>query len=135
MGLWDNVKNIAVSVKCITGWHAGEYTPIADKPECHVSKTCPDCNKYLTAVNHKFGEWKFLDIKCDAQRECIYCFDYESKIIHNYEEIKDFRCRVSKVCIRCGDEQIGSIEHKWVLIDKGKRRICKDCRREETIEE
>lgn len=137
MGFWDKVKSIASSAKCMTGWHAGEYSHIAGKPECHLEKTCPDCNEYVTKKKHKFTEWRYTNNSfsepCDSVRTCVHCEDQETKIIHQYEKNgKDSSCRVVEKCKRCGHEQLGSVSHNWVSIVghevkiDGKRK-CRDC--------
>ena len=47
MGFWDSVKSVALSVKCFTGWHEGEYEHIKGKPKCFLGKTCPDYNQFI----------------------------------------------------------------------------------------
>ena len=137
MGFWDKVKSVAVSAKCIAGWHAGEYTHIQGKPECHTEKTCPDCEKYVTKQIHKFTDWKFtnnsMNNPCDSIRNCIHCNHQEQMIRHQYEKNgKDSNCRIIEKCKRCGDEKLGSESHNWLNImgheikAQGKRK-CKDC--------
>jgi len=81
MGLWDTVKNLAMSAKCMTGWHGGEYEHIQGKPKCFLGKTCPDCGEYVTKNKHKFGSWEYITYgKCDAVRKCNYCKLDEKKM-------------------------------------------------------
>jgi len=139
MGFWDKVKSAAISAKCMAGWHAGTYTPIEGEPLCHLEKTCPDCNKYITKIEHKFNNWEYLDYgKCDVEHTCIHCNYKEYGVKHNYEKIgKNDECRIIEICKRCGDEQLGEIEHNWIRIAgrelkiHGKRK-CKDCGRMES---
>ena len=51
MGFWDSVKSVALSAKCFTGWHEGEYKHIEGEPQCHLGKTCPDCGEqYVSTI-------------------------------------------------------------------------------------
>ena len=134
MGFWDKVKSVAVSAKCMTGWHAGTYTHIDGEPLCHLGKTCPDCNEYVTKIVHKFSEWEYLDYgKCDAKRSCIHCAYEEYGVQHDYEEQgKNSDCRIIEICTRCGDEQLGRENHNWLNVaghelKVGGKRKCKDC--------
>lgn len=137
MGFWDKVKSVANSAKCMTGWHAGEYSHISGKPECHLEKTCPDCNEYVTKKKHKFSDWKYTNNSsskpCDSIRDCIHCDIQETKEIHQHEKNgKDSNCRVIEKCKRCGDEQLGSESHNWISIMGHEVKVqgqkkCKDC--------
>ncbi len=70
MGLWDKIKDVALSAKCMTGWHAGEYSHIEGEPECYLGKICPDCGEYITKFNHKFGTSEYLhEYQCDTVRK------------------------------------------------------------------
>lgn len=136
MGFWDSVKSVALSAKCFTGWHEGEYKHIEGEPQCHLGKTCPDCGKWVTKEEHKYAGWKYVDYgKCDAIRNCIYCKHQEREVRHNYKkESKDGYCRIIEVCSRCNDRKIGRAEHTWVTIPftdsnirvQGKKK-CRDC--------
>ena len=136
MGIWDKVKSVAISAKCMTGWHAGDYTPISAKPKCNLEKTCPDCNNYVTTVKHKFDGWEYLSHgRCDAQKECIHCGHKENEVRHEYKaQGKDSKCCVIEVCNRCQDKKSGREDHSWIKIPftnsdvkaNGKRK-CKDC--------
>ena len=134
MGFFDTLKKAAVSAKCATGWHAGNYTPIDGEPLCHLEKTCPDCDKYVTTVKHKFDEWEYLQYgSCNAEHKCIHCGHTEQKVLHEYKEKgKDTNCRIIEVCSRCGDEKFGREKHNWISMGshelkvQGKRK-CKDC--------
>lgn len=136
MGFWDKVKSVAISAKCMTGWHAGDYKHIDGKPLCFLGKTCPDCGEYVTKNNHTYNEWQYKNYNsCDAIRECVHCGSIESSVRHNYErQGKDSNCRVIEVCKRCNDKKLGSTDHNWVSIPltntevkvQGKRK-CKDC--------
>lgn len=117
MSFWDKVKSFARSAKCTVGWHGGEYTRIDGKPKCHLGKTCPHCNDYLTKEEHEFSEWLFMEEgDCNARRECIYCGYDEHEVKHNYEKVaKDFsNCEILLCCRRCGNEKVGPAEHEWV---------------------
>jgi len=134
MGFWDKVKSVALSAKCMTGWHAGTYTHIEGKPECYLEKTCPDCNEYVTTKKHKFSEWEYLGYgKCDSRHECIHCGYTEDKVRHDYEEQgKDGNCKIIEVCTRCGDRELGRAKHNWINIagyevKAGGKRKCRDC--------
>ena len=136
MGFWDKVKSVAVSAKCMTGWHAGDYEHIKGKPLCHMGKTCPDCKKYVTTMKHEYNDWKYLTYdKCDSVKECIHCGHKESEVRHTFEENgKDSNCKVIKICSRCNLKEVGGARHEWITIPftnheikaKGKRK-CKDC--------
>ena len=111
MGLWDSIKKAATSAKCMAGLHAGEYHSIAGQPECNLEKTCPDCDKYLTKVEHKFGSWEYLqDKKCDSIRSCVYCHKQEESVRHQWVQSKS-QCQVHKDCERCGTHELVRIEH------------------------
>jgi len=137
MGFWDKVKSVANSAKCMTGWHAGEYTSISGKPECHMEKTCPDCNEYVTKKKHKYSNWKYTNNSysqpCDSIRDCIHCDLQESKVIHEYEKNgKDSNCRIIEKCKRCGDKKTGSASHNWVSLMGHEIKVegqkkCRDC--------
>lgn len=117
MSFWDKVKSFTRSAKCTVGWHGGEYAPIAGKPKCHLGKTCPNCNDYLTKEEHEFSEWIFTqEGDCNARRECIYCGYEEQEEKHNHEQVaKDLsNCEILLRCRRCGDEKVGPAEHEWV---------------------
>lgn len=137
MGFWDKVKSAATSAKCLTGWHAGDYSPISGKPHCNVEKTCPDCNKYITAIKHKFNEWQYINSvhshKCDSFRSCIHCDVQETKRLHEFKEKgKNSSCRIIEQCSVCHEEQLGRTSHNWTqlmgrdLKIQGKRK-CRDC--------
>jgi len=111
MGLWDSIKKAATSAKCMAGLHAGQYQREAGKPECNLEKTCPDCNKHLTKIEHKFGEWKYLqDDKCNSTRSCDYCKEPENSIRHQWMQSKS-QCQIHKVCERCGAREFVRTEH------------------------
>tara|TARA_R110000851_G_scaffold332161_1_gene507592 strand:+ start:1461 stop:1889 length:429 start_codon:yes stop_codon:yes gene_type:complete len=137
MGFWDTIKSAAISAKCLTGWHAGNYKPIEGKPQCNVEKTCPDCNKYVTAIKHKFNDWQYINStsshRCDSFRSCVHCDAQETKRIHKFEERgKDSSCRVIEKCSNCFEERSGGTTHNWAQIMgrelkvQGKRK-CQDC--------
>jgi glutaredoxin-related protein len=137
MGFWDSVKSVALSVKCFTGWHEGEYEHIKGKPKCFLGKTCPDCNQFITKEEHEYDGWEYVGYsKCDAVRKCIHCKHQQREIRHEYrKEGKESDCRVIEVCIRCRDKKIGRAEHNWVTIpftDKDLKiqgkRTCRDCK-------
>jgi hypothetical protein len=111
MGLWDMIKSAAVSAKCATGLHAGTFNKISGEPDCHLEKTCPDCNKYLTQIQHKFSKWVYLrDNSCDATRKCCHCEIIENSIVHEWRTTKE-RCQITKHCHRCGSKELGRVEH------------------------
>ncbi|MCB5266662.1 MAG: hypothetical protein LHW46_00935 [Candidatus Cloacimonetes bacterium] len=136
MGFWDTVKSVAISAKCMTGWHAGNYEHVKGQPLCFLGKTCPDCGEYVTKNDHKYGDWSFKrHDRCDAVRECIHCGALDTQVRHDHKkEGKDANCHIIEVCTRCGDKQIGRAEHTWINIPftnsemkiQGKRK-CKDC--------
>lgn len=105
MGFFDSVKAMAVKAKCATGLHAGEFTKVKDEPECHLGKTCPDCEKYIEKLKHEYSDWKYTnEDDCEQARECVYCQEVETKTVHaDYEESgKDSDCCVILKCQRCG---------------------------------
>jgi hypothetical protein len=111
MGFWDKIKSAAVSAKCMTGFHAGIFYKIPGKPDCYLEKTCPDCNKYLTEIQHKFSNWVYLDDNsCDATRKCHHCEIIENSIIHKWYTTKE-QCQITKCCDRCGYKELGRMEH------------------------
>lgn len=112
MGFWDSVKKAASSAKCMAGLHSGEYRPVKGKPECNLEMTCPDCNKYLTKIEHKFGKWDFIKEKqCDAVRECGFCNEKEQATKHQWVQSKNRKCEVVKDCQRCGLHEFVRVEH------------------------
>lgn len=134
MSFWDTVKKVAVSAKCATGWHAGEWSHRQGEPECRLEKTCPDCNKHVTTTKHKYGDWRYTNYSsCDSVRECVYCGSVENKIIHEYTKVgKDENCRIIEKCSRCSDQKLGREDHNWIKLlnheikVEGKRK-CRDC--------
>lgn len=111
MGLWDSIKKAATSAKCMAGLHAGDYSPIKGKPECNLEKTCPDCGKYITKIQHKFGSWKYIEEhKCDTIRTCEYCKEEYLAVKHEWAETKN-KCQVEKMCDRCGAHEFVRTEH------------------------
>lgn len=134
MGFWGVVKSVALSAKCLTGWHAGNWSHIQGKPKCFMEKTCPDCSKHVTTKKHSFGEWRKINYStCDSVRECEYCGSVEQKIMHDYENNgKDENCRLIKKCRSCGAKEIGREDHEWLTIfdnevKVGGKRKCKRC--------
>ncbi len=135
----DGVIGIAKAGSCLVGWHAGEWSHQEGKPLCYVEKTCPRCNKYVTAIHHNYGQWIYTyDGRCDARRQCSHCKHDEFKVVHSHERVgKDSsNCRIIYRCRRCRDEYLGSAEHDWItLFDKevkvntseGKKRKCRNC--------
>ncbi|HEC1730743.1 TPA: hypothetical protein R2A65_000764 [Campylobacter jejuni] len=136
MGIFNTLKTLALSAKCATGWHGGEFKNEDDKPKCFFSKICPDCNKYIQKIEHKFGDYIITNHRnCEGYKECEYCNLKEYGTYHQYEEIGvNASCQIIKKCRQCGDEQLGATKHSWITIpftDKefsvnGKRK-CKDC--------
>ncbi|CRF47275.1 hypothetical protein HHE02_05630 [Helicobacter heilmannii] len=115
----------------MVGVHAGEYTQEAGKPQCFFSKTCPDCNKYLSKSEHVFDEWHYTGPDCTKVHSCIHCNTEESKVEHDYQEqSKDAECKIFKVCSHCKDKQYVKETHAYegseqVQCDVFK--VCKDC--------
>jgi len=135
MGFWDVVKSVAISAKCSTGWHAGNWSRIPGEPECSFGKTCPDCHNYVTTKKHAFGDWRKIDYStCNSVRECDHCGSTEEKIIHDFQNNgKDASCRLITKCRHCGVQETGREDHEWVkLFDHevkvGGQRKCKRCR-------
>lgn len=112
MGLWDAVKRVALSTKCATGFHSGEWSPIAGEPECHLEKTCPDCDKYLTKIEHNFDSWQFLKEKsCDSIRSCIYCNEKQNSVRHYSWVTEKIDCKIYRECERCKTREFVKTEH------------------------
>jgi hypothetical protein len=114
MGFWDSVKKAATSAKCMTGFHAGEYQPIAGKPECEMENTCPDCHTHLTKTEHKYSNWEYIkDNQCDSKRNCIHCMIEESMVRHQSwnREKSNQNCQIHKECERCNTRELGATEH------------------------
>ena len=126
MGLWDKVKSAALSAKCMTGWHAGEYKRVPDTPDCFFTKQCPDCGKEVETNRHKYGDIRYkYALKCDAVRNCIYCEHEAAEIAHNYEDLGlDRNCQEMKKCNRCGDLKIGRPQHSYRTT--GKDSSCRE---------
>ena len=133
MGFWDVVKSVALSAKCSTGWHAGNWSHIPGKPECFMEKTCPDCNKHVTTKKHSYGDWRKIDYSsCDSVRECKHCGSTEQQIIHDYENHgKDENCRLIKKCRCCGVQEVGREDHEWIKLFDNELKIegQRKCRR------
>lgn len=137
MSFWNKLKSVAMTAKCLTGWHAGVYTPIEGKPECNLEKICPDCDSYVTKKKHTFSIWRYTNNinsdPCDSIRDCVHCGFQEEKIIHEYKKNgKDSSCRIIEKCTRCKDEKLGSESHDWISLfghdlKAGGKRKCKDC--------
>ncbi|EGK8058263.1 hypothetical protein IO382_000636 [Campylobacter lari] len=136
MGFLDTLKSIAISAKCGIGWHGGTYSNEEGKPQCYLSKTCPDCNEYISKYNHNFAERVITDpYSCRGYEECTYCQHREFGTYHKFEKVrKNERCQIIEKCSQCGKERLGDIQHSWVQIPftnkdasiNGKRK-CRDC--------
>lgn len=130
MGFWDSVKDVALSVKCFTGWHDGEYEQEKGKPECYLVKTCPDCKKVVKKEEHSFSSWEYLgNDSCKAKRKCFTCNYEENSTRHQFKwDHKDSNCRIIEICARCGETKKGLTAHVWInpSDDKGKK-VCQDC--------
>ena len=110
------------------------FYPYQDR--CEQVRECVYCQDKKTRTEHQFAQWEYYEFgKCNQIRECIRCHKKETRVEHDYQEHhKDSQCRIIKVCTRCKDEQLGSIEHNWVKIPfsnndlkvSGKRK-CRDC--------
>ena len=134
MGFWDVVKSVALSAKCATGWHAGDWQKTAGGPECSMGKTCPDCHTYVTTNKHSYTEWKKINYSnCNSVRECKHCGSTEEKIVHEYENNgKDDNCRLISKCRDCGSIETGREDHEWVKfldheVKVGGKRKCRRC--------
>ena len=76
-----------------------------------MEMTCSDCNKHLTKIEHKFGEFEYLEEnKCDTVRICEYCGEERKSIKHKWSQTKK-NCRVEKNCERCGANEFVRMEH------------------------
>jgi len=148
MGFLDKVTNkvteLAKKAKCATGFHAGTFVPINGQPKCHKEKTCPDCGNHVTAIEHKFPDWKSVEYKeyrsCLKKRKCEYCQHEERKEIHEgFENTwkKDDYCFEIEICTRCEHKKRGSEKHIWEkkignYDDDTVTEYCIDCRKERT---
>ncbi len=142
MGFWDSVKNAAIKAKCTVGIHAGEYTHISGKPLCHVEKTCPDCNKYISNIHHNFSEPEYENpISCVQIAHCIHCNEEKRKTVHEaYERLgydKDGSCRATEQCVRCRHTRKGDEHHSWHRLpsqygNSAYTLECIDCGKKET---
>lgn len=137
MGLFDAVKSLAKKAKCATGFHGGDFKPIQGKPECHVAKTCPDCNQYVIGYRHKFGDWNYMtSYNCRQDRECFICGIHEGREEHQYGVTGiDDRCNELLECGRCHDKKRGHERHSWG--DWSKRgdmavKVCAKCGKSES---
>jgi hypothetical protein len=120
MSFWEKAKWIARSAKCLAGWHGGEYVHLSGEPLCHLGKTCPHCNAFVTKENHNFTAWEFPESdRCSARRECEYCGHIEISIRHDYVRTgKDANtCEIISTCRRCGDDRRDSAEHEWEQVE------------------
>jgi hypothetical protein len=134
MGFFEKVKEFATKAKCATGFHAGKFVHVADAPQCHVEKTCPDCYEHLTEKRHSYGDPEYLESwKCEKTRVCNHCAEKSVKVVHErYEviEIDDY-CNVKERCVRCRDTKLGKKEHQWYesgRTDHGIEETCSRCR-------
>lgn len=136
MGFWDTIVSVALSAKCMTGWHSGDYAHVDGKPLCFLGKTCPDCGEYVTKNNHKYNEWEYpIYNSCNAIRKCVHCGYQDSSVQHTYAKHgKDGNCKIIEICSRCGDKKLGREEHNWLQIPftntdvkaNGQKK-CRDC--------
>jgi len=115
MSFFDSVKKFAKAAKCKTGWHDGDYTTIEGKPECHLAKTCPDCDEYLTKINHKYNQWDYVKaFDCTQVRACIHCDSEDQRIKHSHvSKGTNAQCVELLECKRCKENKKGSKKHLW----------------------
>lgn len=116
MAFWDSVKKAATSTKCFTGMHAGVFRPISGRPECNLEKVCPDCNKRLEKIKHKFGKEAYVNLyTCEMSKSCVHCEEVETREKHEgFQEVDvDDYCRPKEQCKRCRQERIGKPKHSW----------------------
>ena len=118
MGFWDSLKTAATKAKCAVGIHAGEFKHISGKPQCHVEKTCPDCDKYISDKMHKFSNLEYeAPGSCVQKASCIHCNEEVRRTVHEgFERIgygKDGSCRVTEQCVRCSFARKGEEHHSW----------------------
>ena len=142
MGLFDIIKNTAIKAKCAAGFHAGEFMPIDEKPECNIEKYCPDCNKHIQGFRHEFSEEEYVNsYSCKMQKKCIYCDEVKERVVHgSFQEIdKDDYCRIKERCTRCNLERTGNTKHDWQKISSTPTEThieywCKKCGKSEMRE-
>lgn len=134
MSFWSLLKDVALSAKCATGWHAGDWRHIPGRPECSFEKTCPDCHKHVTTKKHVYNDWRKINYStCNSVRECIHCGSTEENVIHEFENHgKDEHCHLIRKCRDCGVKERGREDHEWIkLFDhelkSGGQRKCRRC--------
>lgn len=114
MSFWDSVKKIGVSAKCLAGMHEGNFQHIQGKPKCHAEKTCPNCNKNIEDIFHKYTRPHYVsEHSCDFKSSCEHCG--EEKIVekHNYEHVTE-KCNLYKICYRCKSKKFVTEDHHWI---------------------
>lgn len=117
MSFWESVKvsakKAAISTKCFAGMHAGDFTPIVGKPKCNQEKTCPDCNKKLEQIKHKFGKFEYAqENKCDGKYVCIHCQEEDAKVKHQWS-YESSGCDSYNYCKRCKTKDKLKTKHTW----------------------
>ncbi len=132
--LWQGAKNAATATSCFVGWHSGEYAPEEGKPRCHLAKTCPNCNKYITKVSHRYGDWIYQsDNRCDVYKKCEYCDDKVLEKDHHqfgdWEYTSYGSCNMKQECKRCKKDKF-KVSHNYERVAKNSNcRIIHQCSR------
>lgn len=136
MSFFKSVKNFALAAKCKAGWHAGDYIKIEGKPECHLAKTCPDCDEYITKIDHKYNDWDFVKaFDCTQVRACIHCDREDQRVHHNYSAIgTNDRCDELLECNRCKHKKTGSKNHQWDNWSREDDKMVRGCKKCGTAE-
>lgn len=115
MSFWDSVKKIGISAKCLAGMHEGDFKPIQGKPECHLGKTCPNCNKYIETIAHKYHQSHYLsENSCKRKSSCKHCGEEKITEKHSYDYTTNEGCDVYNVCSRCRSKKFLKQDHHWV---------------------
>lgn len=123
MGFWDSIKNAAIKAKCGVGIHGGVFKTPDGKPECHLEKTCPDCNTIIEKKEHKYNfEWDeapfdiYSKLRCTRIQSCIFCGEVAKKEVHGeYKKLGvNASCQVVMACTNCGHEKTDGYEHVFL---------------------
>lgn len=120
MGIWDTIKSAAIKAKCGVGIHGGVFKTPDGKPECHLQKTCQDCNIVIEKKEHEYElEWSKApfdfssQLRCTRVQSCIFCGEIAKEEVHEkYKKLGvNARCQVVLACTRCGHEKTEGYEH------------------------
>ena len=126
-----STKKFAMTAKCKTGWHAGHYKSIEGKPKCQLAKTCPDCDEYITKINHKYNNWDYVKaFNCTQVRACVHCDREDQRIHHNHLVTgTNDHCDELLECSRCDNKKKGSKRHQWDSWSREGDRMVRGCQK------